>query len=32
MIDLAMIDVMVNRLAGGTRRRNWRTLTGPEPT
>ena len=32
MIDLAMIDVMGNRLAGGTRWRNWRTLIGPEPS
>jgi hypothetical protein len=32
MIDLAMISVMGNRLAGGTRWRNWRTITGPEPT
>ncbi|HYO17169.1 MAG TPA: transposase [Dermatophilaceae bacterium] len=31
MIDLAMIDVMGNRLAGGTRWRNWRTMIGPEP-
>lgn len=31
MIDLAMIDVMGNRLAGGTRWRNWRTMTEPEP-
>jgi len=26
-----MIDVMGNRLAGGTRWRNWRTMTEPEP-
>lgn len=32
MIDLAMIDVMANRLAGGTRWRNWRTMIGPEPS
>lgn len=32
MIDLAMIDVMGNRLAGGTRWRNWRTLIGPDPS
>ena len=32
MIDLAMIDVMGNRLAGGTRWRNWRTMIGTEPT
>lgn len=32
MLDLAMIDVMGNRLAGGTRWRNWRTMTGPEPS
>ena len=32
MIDLAMIDVMGNRLAGGTRWLRWRTMTGPEPT
>jgi transposase len=31
MIDLAMIDVMGNRLAGGTRWQNWRTMTGQEP-
>ena len=31
MIDLAMIDVMANRLAGGTRWRNWRTMIGTEP-
>jgi transposase len=31
MIDLAMIDIMGNRLAGGTRWRNWRTIIGPEP-
>jgi transposase len=30
MIDLAMIDVMGNRLAGGTRWQNWRTMTGSE--
>jgi transposase len=32
MIDLAMINVMGNRLAGGTRWRHWRTMAGPEPT
>jgi transposase len=31
MIDLAMIDVMGNRLAGGTRWENWRTVIAPEP-
>lgn len=31
MLDLAMIDVMGGRLAGGTRWRNWRTIIGPEP-
>jgi len=31
MIDLAMIHVMGNRLAGGTRWQNWRTMTEPEP-
>ena len=31
MIDLAMIDVMGNRLAGGTRWERWRTAIGPEP-
>ena len=31
MIDLAMIDVMGNRLAGGTRWERWRTVTGLEP-
>jgi hypothetical protein len=28
MIDLAMIDVMGNRLAGGTRWERWRTMAG----
>jgi hypothetical protein len=32
MIDLAMIDVMGNRLAGGTRWQSWRTMNGPEPS
>ena len=32
MIDLAMIDIMGNRLAGGTRWHNWRTIISPEPT
>ena len=31
MIDLAMIDVMGNRLAGGTCWEQWRTVIGPEP-
>src|ERR1035437_5323662 len=31
MIDLAMIDVLGNRLAGGTCWEQWRTVIGPEP-
>lgn len=31
MIDLAMIDVMGNRLAGGTRWEHWRTMTTRPP-
>lgn len=31
MLDLAMISVMSNRLAGGTRWENWRTVIGAEP-
>ncbi|MGH3197344.1 MAG: transposase [Streptosporangiaceae bacterium] len=31
MIDLAMIDIMSSRLAGGTHWTQWRTLTGEMP-
>jgi transposase len=31
MIDLAMIDIMSSRLAGGTRWNRWRTMTGAAP-